>query len=132
MKVTVDTNVLIRVAVEDDPHQSSVAEQVLREAEIVAITVPTLCEFVWVLSRGYKYPTDDIVSAIERLTLSDSVVTDRPAVEAGLAAIKAGGDFADGVIAFDGQRLGGATFVSFDRQAVRLVKSVGGEARLLP
>ena len=33
---------------------------------------------------------------------------DRPAVDAGLALFKAGGDFADGVIAFEGHRLGGS------------------------
>ncbi|WP_347405175.1 hypothetical protein [Mesorhizobium sp. WSM4884] len=37
----------------------------------------------------------------------------------------AGGDFADGVIAFDGQWLGGETFVSFDRKAVKLVEGRG-------
>lgn len=57
-----------------------------------------------------------------------TVQVDRPAVEAGLAVLEAGGDFADGVIAFDGRRLGGGVFVSFDRKAVELI---GGEARLL-
>ena len=43
-----------------------------------------------------------------------------------------GGDFADGIIAFDGRRLGGTVFVSFDRRAVALVERNGGEALLLP
>lgn len=131
VKVTVDTNILVRVAVQDDPYQGKLAERVLREAEVIAIAVPVLCEFVWVLSRAYRYTINDIASAIERLTSSESVAVDRPAVDAGLAALKAGGDFADGVIAFEGRRLGGEVFVSFDREAIRLIKAVGGETRLL-
>ncbi len=42
-----------------------------------------------------------------------------------------GGDFADGVIAYEGQALGAATFVSFDKQAVKLVKQSGMAAQLL-
>jgi predicted nucleic-acid-binding protein len=45
--------------------------------------------------------------------------------------LAAGGDFADGVIAFDGRRLGGEIFVSFDRKVVDLVASQGGDT-LLP
>jgi hypothetical protein len=45
--------------------------------------------------------------------------------------VEAGGDPADGVIVFEGRRLGGEIFVSFDRRAVPLVRAVGGEARLL-
>jgi hypothetical protein len=56
---------------------------------------------------------------------------DRPAVEAGLAVLAAGGDFADGVIAFDGRRLGGSVFTSFDRRAVELIAATGAETHLL-
>jgi len=45
--------------------------------------------------------------------------------------LEAGGDFADGVIAHDGQWLGGETFVSFDVQAVQLLDRSGVKARLL-
>ena len=44
---------------------------------------------------------------------------------------EAGGDFADGVIAFEGRRLGGSIFTSFDRRAIELVAGSGGETRLL-
>ena len=54
VKVTVDTNVLVRAAVLDDPDQSPVAIKLLQGAETVAVTLPTLCEFAWVLSCGYS------------------------------------------------------------------------------
>lgn len=40
-------NIPVRAAVGDDPDWLRVAAEVLRGAEIVAVTLPTLCEFVW-------------------------------------------------------------------------------------
>jgi predicted nucleic-acid-binding protein len=45
--------------------------------------------------------------------------------------LKAGGDFADGLIAYEGAWLGGDTFVSFDKQAVSLLSDQGKRAKLL-
>jgi len=131
MKITADTNVLIRAAVQDDPHQARKATRVLREAELVAVPVPVLCEFVWVLRRGYKKSASEISEAIHRLTRSVNVVVNRPAVEAGLAVLDAGGDFADGIIAYEGNWLGAEELVSFDGHAVALLQSQDVPARLL-
>jgi predicted nucleic-acid-binding protein len=60
-----------------------------------------------------------------------NVAADRPAVEAGLAVLNAGGDFADGLIAYEGRWLGGNIFVSFDKTAVSLIGAQGQQARLL-
>jgi predicted nucleic-acid-binding protein len=95
------------------------------------VTLPSLCEFVWVLTRGYKKRADEVASALRTLIESASVLVDRPAVEAGLAVLARGGDFADGVIAFEGRRAGGPVFASFDRDAVALVKAASYEANLL-
>lgn len=95
MKVSVDTNVLLRFVVGDDKTQERIAAEVLDAADM------------------------------------RNVVTDRAAIEAGLAVIDAGGDFADGVIAFEGRWLGGETFVSFDKKAVKLLNGQGVAARLL-
>ena len=95
------------------------------------MTVPALCELVWVLSRAYRTRNGDIAAVIRRLIDTSNIVVDRPAVEAGLVHLAAGGDFADGVIAFQGALLGSEMFVSFDRTAVRLVEAEGGSARLL-
>ena len=62
---------------------------------------------------------------------SSNVEMNRPAVEAGLKVLDAGGDFADGAIAFEGQWLGAEEFVSFDSKAVAVLQSQGGRARLL-
>ena len=131
MRVTADTNVLIRAAVQDDLHQARRAAKILAEAEIVAVPVPVLCEFVWVLRRGYKKSESDVSDAIRRLMRSSNVVMNRTTVEAGLSVLEAGGDFADGAIAHEGEWLGAKEFVSFDSKAVSLLQQQGSRARLL-
>jgi predicted nucleic-acid-binding protein len=131
LKITADANVLVRAATGDDARQSRVARDLLARAEMVALTLPTLCELAWALSRGYKIPADEISEGFRRLIDSANVMVNRPAAEAGLAHLDAGGDFADGVIAFEGANLGADTFVSFDGSAVKLALAQGMAARLL-
>ena len=131
MKIAVDTNVLVRAVVRDDPAQASVATKVLAEAELIAVALPCLCEFVWVLRRVYDFQPTDAATAIRALLAVSNVEMNRPAVAAGLSVLEAGGDFADGVIAFEGNWLGGETFVSFDKKAVALLMAQGQSARLL-
>jgi len=131
MKITADTNILLRGAALDDPRQVQLAAKELREAELVAIPLAALCEFVWVLRRGYKRRNSEVAQSIRALISSASVATDYAAVEAGLATLEAGGDFADGAIAHEGAWLGAEEFVSFDKEAVDLLTSQGVRARLL-
>lgn len=132
MKVTADTNILVRAVTGDHLEQSNVAKAALRSAELIAMPIPALCELVWVLSRGYKHSPSDIAEAIRRLINGANVIVDRPAVEAGLAILDEGGDFANGAIAYEGNWLGADTFVSFDKNAVTLLNAQGRSARLLP
>lgn len=62
----------------------------------------SLCELVWVLRRKYGLPAVEVAAAIRALLAAGNVEVDRPAVAAGLAMLDAGGDFADGVIAYEG------------------------------
>jgi predicted nucleic-acid-binding protein len=130
MKITADTNILVRAVVADDEVQARTAQNLLERADLVAIPMTALCEFCWVLSRAYKLPADDIAQAIRALASSDNVAVDWPAIEAGLAMLEAGGDFADGVIAHGGAWLEGETFVSFDRKAVSLLRGQGKKVLL--
>jgi predicted nucleic-acid-binding protein len=131
MRITADTNVLVRAITGDHPKQSNIAQRELAKADLIALALPALCELVWVLSQGYKIPAVDIAEAIRRLMNGANVVVNRPAAEAGLAALDAGGDFADGVIAYEGSWLGADTFVSFDKKAMKLIGARGESARLL-
>jgi predicted nucleic-acid-binding protein len=131
MKITADTNVLVRAITEDDERQSKVAQRVLAKADAVALALPALCELSWVLSQGYKVPKPEIADAIRRLIDGANVLVNRPAADAGLALLEVGGDFADGVIAYEGSWLGADTFVSFDQKAVKLMEAQGDSAALL-
>jgi len=131
MRAAVDTNVLLRAVVEDDRKQAAAAAKFLRTAELVAVSLPCLCELVWVLHSVYDFGREEIVEAIESLLDAANVVVNRPAADAGLAVLKAGGDFADGAIAWEGRWLGGETFVSFDKKAVARIGELGELARLL-
>jgi len=131
MKITADTNVLVRAIVGDNAQQSKAAQTALKKADMVALAIPALCELVWVLSQGYKIPSGDIAEAIRRLMNGANVVVNRPAAEAGLVLLDAGGDFADAAIAYEGSWLGAKRFVSFDSKAVKLMEAQGGSALLL-
>jgi predicted nucleic-acid-binding protein len=84
-----------------------------------------------VLRRVYNFGHQDISAALDALLDAGNVVVNRPAVDAGLAVLNAGGDFADGLIAYEGSWLGGEIFVSFDKRAVSLIAKQGQEAKLL-
>jgi len=131
MKISVDTNVLARAVLQDDAEQARTAAKILEEASLIAISLPCLCELAWILLRGAQFPKEKVAVAIRALLDAGNVVMNRPAVEAGLAILAAGGDFADGVIAYEGRWLGGETFVSFDKKAVVLLTAQGQSARLL-
>lgn len=131
MKIIADTNVFVRAVVGDDPKQSRAAIRAMEQAEAIVISQQALCEMVWVLDRSYGVSRADIASTIRQFCDTKNVVLDRPAVDAGLAVLDAGGDFADGVIAYEGTWLGGESFISFDKKAVGLLSALGHETRLL-
>jgi predicted nucleic-acid-binding protein len=131
MRVAVDTNVLVRAVVRDDKAQAEIAAKWLRDSSLLAVALSALCELVWVLSRVYGFKVAEVADAIRALTSAENVETNQAAVEAGLAMLDAGGDFADGVIAYEGRWLGAETFVSFDKKAVEMLRGAGLSARLL-
>jgi len=131
MKITVDTNVLVRAVVTDDLRQSKKAIKTLKEASMIAVSLTSLCELVWILLRLYKIPVEEVLKAIKVLISAQNVEVNRLAVEAGLRQLEGGGDFADGVIAYEGKWLGAETFVSFDKNAVDILKKNHQSAVLL-
>ncbi|MGE4047507.1 MAG: type II toxin-antitoxin system VapC family toxin, partial [Acetobacteraceae bacterium] len=102
MKISRDINVLVRAVLSDDPAQSHAVRKLLREASLIAVPLPCLCELVWVLQQGAKLGKDDVAPPGRSLMNAGNVVVYRPAAELGLAALEAGGDFADGAIAHKG------------------------------
>ena len=129
--ICVDTNVLVRAAVRDDKALANKAAKILEEAELVAVPLSCLCEFVWVLRSTYKFTRTEIAASLTSLVNASNVVCNRQAVETGLAAMRQGCDFADGVILHEGSWLGGETYVSSDELAVRFAAKLGKKTLLL-
>jgi predicted nucleic-acid-binding protein len=131
LNIIADTNILARAVLDDDVDQSRLARRLLADARIVTVPLVAVCELAWLLSRSYRLDPRRIAHSITSLLESDAVICDRGAIEAGLAMMEAGGDFADGVIAFEGRRLGGEIFASFDKKAVALLRADRHECLLL-
>lgn len=129
MRITADTNILVRMIVRDDVAQAETALNVLESADAVFVPLPCICEFVWVLDSVYALPRDKVANSIRAIVLRANIVVDRAAVSAGLRLLDSGGDFADGVIASAGMAMGAETFVSFDRKAVIRLNKLGIAAR---
>lgn len=67
MKVTADANVLLRAIVDDDEAQTTRAVEVLEMADMVAVSLQTLCEVVCVLRGRYGIERADVAAAIRTL-----------------------------------------------------------------
>ena len=126
-----DTNVLLRAVLDDDADQSRASRLAFSAADRVVISRHAFCEMVWLLRQRYKMPREEIFKVINGYLESDKVIADVAAIQAGLEAMTAGADFADGVIAYEGRWLGGETFVSFDKRAVAAMEKQGMKVRLL-
>jgi predicted nucleic-acid-binding protein len=120
-----DTNVLVRHLVQDDPIQSKlasrfVARECSRESPCLINRV-VLCELVWVLESAYGYPRDTIAAALEQiLRTSQFWIEDLQAVWTALRAYKKSrADFADHLLATVNRQLGCEHTVTFDRTAGR-------------
>ena len=131
MKMIADTNVLMRAVLDDDVVQSRASRLALSSADQVVISRHVFCEMVWLLRQRYKMSKAEIVKVIHGYLEADNVITDTAAVQAGLAAMESGADFADGVIDYEGRWLGGNVFVSFDQKAVSAIAKQGQLAKLL-
>jgi predicted nucleic-acid-binding protein len=125
VRLATDTDLLVRIVTQDDAAQSRIAFELLSAAEQVVVSLPCLCEFVWVLRSVYGFKSRDLEAAVRSVTDPGNVMTDRVAIDAGLRMQATGGDFADGVIASIGIAMGADAFVSFDRKAIARLGSMG-------
>ncbi|MDD2862193.1 MAG: type II toxin-antitoxin system VapC family toxin [Acidiphilium sp.] len=128
MRVSLDTNVLVRYLVWDEATQSNEAARLIESAETIVLSTIVLCETVWVLRRAYKFQPGDIVTVLRDLTTMPSVEIDRPLVEAGITILVAGGDFADGAILAESERSKADYLASFDEK----LASLSSKVRLMP
>jgi predicted nucleic-acid-binding protein len=124
--IGLDTNILVRYVMQDDPIQSATAtawiEERLSPENPGFISVVAIAETVWVLDRTYGVADEGIAAAIERLLQADVlVIENEQQVFAATIVLKENrGSFADALIAALGVKAGCSSTLTFDRGALRL------------
>jgi predicted nucleic-acid-binding protein len=124
--IGLDTNVIVRVFVFDEPAQTQAALRLLREFSqdnpgFVGIVV--LVEMTWVLKRTYGFDDKAVFSAIDSLFDSANIQIERAdLVQAALQlARESGGDIADALIAVTAADAGAVRTMTFDRKAAKRI-----------
>lgn len=124
--IGVDTNVLLRVILNDDTGQSYRARRLLADAEAagepVLVNVLVLAETVWTLRRRYRFARDQLLDVVDTLARTSSFVLDRPAaVEEALSICRANRvDLPDALSAVLNRDSGCSTTYTFDKDASAL------------
>lgn len=119
--IAFDTNVLLRLLLNDDPRQArqaqALVDQALSRSDRVLLPDIVLCELEWVLGAVYEVPKSEIVETLRRLLDTEVFAfLDRGAVAGALRDYEAGGgDFSDYLIGASAARAGAATTYTFDR-----------------
>lgn len=120
-----DTNVLVRYIVQDDPKQAKLATNYI-ESHCTPdspgrLSVIVLCELAWVLDRGYGYDRQTIAAVIRRILTSPELFVQED--EAVWQALKmygqAAAGFSDCLLGVLNHRHGASPTVTFDRKAAK-------------
>ena len=123
--IGIDTNVLVRYVVQDDPRQAATAnhfiETTLSDEKPGWIALIVVCEFVWVLEASYGYARDAIAKTLQCLFEVARFRLETPSLAwRALEAYRSGADFADALIALGNERAGCDYTATFDKGAAKL------------
>jgi predicted nucleic-acid-binding protein len=116
-----DTNVLLRTFLSDEPSQTATANRLFEEAAATGkrlfVTCVVLCEMCWAL-RNKDYSRASIADAIESLFAVDALeIQDRDLVRHAALQFRQGrGDFADYLIGWQNRQAGCSETLTFDRK----------------
>ena len=120
--LAVDTNIVVRLLVNDDARQGAAARR-LFESDEIWIGVTVLLETAWVLESVYDLSADATVKALQRLLGLPNVRAEDPgAVAAALDVAGRGLELADALHLM--RAPGDAEFVTFDRALAKRGKKV--------
>jgi predicted nucleic-acid-binding protein len=123
--IGLDTNVLVRYLVEDDPEQCQRAARMIEDAlgrgEVLFIPDLVVCELVWVLEAAYRLRREKIAAVLDRLFRAEQLRFAAPHLLFGaLAAYRRGGaGFADHLILEQCRAAGCEVLATFDRRLLR-------------
>lgn len=122
--IGVDTNVLVRYFVRDDPHQTQAADELLdglSPGKPGWLCLIVLAELVWALRFTYRFERAKIAGTIDALLRSQDVVLEQEeAVRQALSLFRnSKADFADCLISVSARAAGCSKTVTFDKIAAR-------------
>lgn len=124
--IGVDTNVLLRLVVDDEPQQIRAARAFFAQRtsdEPAYIGLVVMAEFTWLLRKRYGYSKDQISDTVLGLLESVDLVIERPDLieEAAIRSRQPKVDFADILVARLALERGCVTTVTFDKDAAKRV-----------
>lgn len=125
--IGVDTNVLVRFLVDDDPSQNRSARLFMNARTFedpVFISAVTLAESVWVLERRLKFSQADVAAMLRALLASEAAVVEHGDELALILESELRTDLADFLIAWSGKGVGCTHTATFDRKAAKVVPSM--------
>ena len=123
--IAVDTNVLVRYLVRDDPEQAEAARALLQSATAARpayVCREVVVELVWVLERAYGCSRERIATILEELVATEGLVVEA-AGDVGRAAFRyrsEGVGFSDLMVFAAAERAAALPVYTFDRKAARL------------
>ena len=112
-----DTNVLLRYLLRDEPTQAARATRDLERNERFLIGSVVLCELVWVLDSGYGLSRPEIGTTLERiLATAQFEIEDKDLALGALDDFRhSRADFSDCLVGRRNRAAGAAETVTFDR-----------------
>jgi len=124
--IGVDTNVLVRVFVDEAPEQTSAALQLLSKLSQdnpAFVGTIVLVELAWVLKRSYGFDDNAILVAVDSLLESANIeIEHADMVQAAVsAAHEHGSDLADSLIALSAIAAGAGKVMTFDKNAAKRI-----------
>ena len=124
--IGLDTNVLVRYIVEDDPEQTAIANNLIENTcdsnNTAFISLVVLCELVWVLSRAYKCNREQIKEVLHNLLLTETFTIEHHDItwQALHDYDEGKADYSDCIISHLNKRYECSTTWSFDKKASKL------------
>jgi predicted nucleic-acid-binding protein len=122
--IGLDTNVLVRYIMQDDPKQSPRASRLIDSLSAESpgfVPLVAVVELVWVLSSSYALSRQQIAAALELLLHGKELVIDRAdlVVQAVRRFSHGGADFADCLIEATASAAGCRATMTFDAGAAK-------------
>jgi predicted nucleic-acid-binding protein len=124
--IGLDTNVLVRYLVQDDPAQAKLASAAIESAagrgERMRLSATTLCELVWVLESAYDQARADVARALEQIVrTADFDLEHAGHVRTAIERYRSTpADFADVIVGLVNEAAGCEHTLTFDRSLRRI------------